>query len=347
MSLKSLAGFTGLFGVVAVVLAVVCSSCSNPASVKSPDQSAPVVAARHVLRPGAFGLAYDPGVGLEKRLAKSEAGTIATISLDTINKSKNFLFILKNTGESPIIGCHISIATGDSLTGHYNVTPSSIAALKSDFDTSGADSITNSLVPIVVLSMDHGWAINGTNWAGLLKPGYNTSQLSVYGVTRVYRDTSDTIGHLDTISAKVNLRVWANESDFKVIGLVDSTRIDTIQKAPLVLDTQSTAGTNWLSITKDLNMFECRYFDRIKIINIGNVTNQAVTAKNPVIPVFDTLVFHPGDTLTFTKKDSLENCTNCGFPNFNILSKCITNRINLPPQQSDGSIGFLFLCTSY
>jgi hypothetical protein len=337
MSHKSLAGFTGLFGVVAVVLTVVCSSCSNPASVKSPDQSAPVVAARHVLRPGAFGLAYNPGVGLEKRLAKVEAGAVATISLDTINKSKNFLFILKNTGESPILGCRISIATGDSLTGHYNVTPSSIAALKSDFDTSGADSITNSLVPIVVVSVDHGWAINGTNWAGLLKPGYNVSQLSVYGVTRVYRDTSDTVGHLDTISAKVNLKVWANESDFKVLSVADSNRI-IFQDGGY--DTIVHAGITRLSSQSLLQYWQLGFVDRLLIINIGNVPARVAYRGN----VLDTIALPVSDTVTINKKDSLWVCGNCNQPvNVSILTKSISNYSDLPLQQINGELDFQFL----
>jgi hypothetical protein len=338
MSLKSLAGFTGLFGVVAVILAVMCSSCSNPASVKSPDQLAPVVAARHVPRPGAFGLAYDPGVGLEKRLAKTEAGAVATISLDTINKSKNFLFILKNTGESPILGCRISIATGDSMTGHYNVTPSSIAALKSDFDTSGADSITNSLVPIVVVSVDHGWSINGTNWAGLLKPGYNVSQLSVYGVTRVYRDTSDTIGHLDTISAKVNLKVWANESDFKVIGLVDST-----PSRPVFDSTTLTKGMNFLQIIQNPTYWQYAAFDRIAIVNVGNISTYLVKTigiNSMKKTLSDTIQFPVQDTVYFGRSDSLYGPGSQG--NVSVYSKSVINHINLPPQQPDGNINFYF-----
>ena len=359
MSSKALAGFTGLFGIIAVVLAVMCASCTKDTitQVKGPTDTLRVVdtlksvdtihSARKVLRPGAFSVEYNPGSGLEKRLAKVEAGSVATINLDTINKSKSFLFVIKNTGESPILGCRLSIATGDSLTGHYSVTPSSIAALKSDFDTTySLDSIQQNIVPIVVVSMNHGWDLNGTDWAGLLKPGYNVSQLAVYGVTRVYRDTLDTIGHLDTISAKVNLRVWANESDFKVIGFVDSTRTRR------EFDTTITKGMNFFQITQNPTYWQYIAIDRIAIVNVGNVPaylikTYGIDSMTKIIS--DTIQFSVQDTVYFGRIDSLNGqfqtnvTTNIASQgNISVYSKSVINHINLPPQQVDGNINFLF-----
>ena len=328
MSNKSLAGFTGLLAVVAVVLAVMCASCTKDTitQVKGPTDTLRVVdtlksvdtihSARKVLRPGAFSVEYNPGSGLEKRLAKVEAGSVATINLDTINKSKSFLFVIKNTGESPILGCRLSIATGDSLTGHYSVTPSSIAALKSDFDTTySLDSIQQNIVPIVVVSMNHGWDLNGTDWAGLLKPGYNVSQLAVYGVTRGYRDTLDTIGHLDTISAKVNLRVWANESDLKFIG-----------------------NNPWV---KTSTIWSCTFPDTIGmgIINTGNVNTKIIFQVYP--SSYDTIVLGVQDTFKFSYASNLGGSVNSGLPNVLVFSSAIYNYIDLPPQQQNGSIGLM------
>jgi len=299
--------------------------------------------------PGKFTInVYDPTIPLSKKLTKKKANNTSYIDLDSIHSSQKFLFEIKNSGQEPISNISLSLTSNDSsLSSHWSVSPKSINILSSNFDTSNSDSFSQSIIPILQVSINHGINLNGTGWNGLLKSGDNFATFNISGITRFFRDSTDTIGFYDTIKLSQSLKVFAYVTDFKILAFdTNNNVIDTV-------------NDNNISqkITKNLmtsNLWNLSHY-KISIINTGNSNftiqlNKLHWDTSRWLPInTDPINFKPSDTLIYlpqTTNDSIVLNNNSGSINtifyFNSVSNIIYNLTKNISDQTNGYINFGF-----
>lgn len=139
---------------------------------------------------GKFSIQYANGLA---KISAVQVSDTAIFDLGDLRGTKNYYFILENTGQTPIT--NISITSSDST---IDVSPSSIIRL----DPQGS----NGIIPIIKVTVNHGTVIeNGVGIKPLQAMGSLVKSLHIEG-------TSDTL-----VNLTVHLNLFSYLLDFDVL----------------------------------------------------------------------------------------------------------------------------------
>lgn len=174
-------------------------------------------------------------------LSKASDGDTVDFDLGPIKASKNFYFILKNTGGTAITDISINSNNSD-----FTVSPAQIGILQ-------PDSIS-SIVPILSIGAMHGTALDGIGFIEIMEAGINSTLISIAGITS--NDTSDAI----QVGITANMLVEALVVDIRVFN--QGGEIDLAN--PRYLEEGIFDGVN-----VPLPQYSCA--DSFSVINTSNV----------------------------------------------------------------------------
>lgn len=159
------------------------------------------------LRPGT--LAMSQMNGLSKPVFKNvTSATITTFDLGTIKASRDFYFILSNTGDVSVTDVVIT-----SLNDNFTVSPNMVDNIYPQK--------SSNMIPIIRVTAKHGIALDGTGYTNSLLPmGNNTCTLQISGKTK---DKDDDIDIVLTVKIKVyaevfDVLVMDNNNEISPIG---------------------------------------------------------------------------------------------------------------------------------
>ena len=139
--------------------------------------------------------------------------------LGEVKASKEYLFILSNSGDVPVFDINIAIDHSQ-----FEVSPRRI-------DTLGVNGTANNLLPLITVGIKHGVALNGVGQLDLLEQGTHTGIVSIKGKTIISGDTVEVTADIEMIiEAKVaDIDIYINDNllnlgqpDFQSIGFVRS-----------------------------------------------------------------------------------------------------------------------------
>ena len=252
----------------ALLLSVVLPSCDK-------DEVNPTTDSTTTDLPDEIPTVRPGGFALSRLINVPNGRSAATVphqvkfDLGDIKASREFLFLLANSGDVPVFD--ISITTDHP---QFEVSPHRI-------DTLGVNGSTNNLLPLVSVGIKHGVALNGVGQVDLLEKGANTGTVSITGKTIVADDTVE-------VKAEVEMRVEAKVADIDVY--INGNLLDLYQR-----DFKSIGpfDSNGYSIT--LN-------SEIKIVNVGNVPIQLTYYNDSEASEKNDVLLKNGESVTFNAR---------------------------------------------
>jgi hypothetical protein len=251
--------FSPRFAWTALCLAAVAAGCQEPA---------PEIGGR-------FSVAYLEGLGgsagVQAAGAYSDAAGETAFDLGSLKGSRDFYFLLGNTGETAIENIVLT-----SSNDAFAVTPGEISALEPTADAS----YDVGLLPVIRVSVNHGTALEGIGFTDLLPPGENSAVITVSGTT-VEEDAEIDVG-LDiemTVDAQIlDLALYCDD-------------------APVEFGSPSTNwGTNTYGGMGTLPGYFCS-----GVVEIENTGTVDFTEQGYAIDTYDVVTsqaFSPGDRIT-------------------------------------------------
>jgi len=223
--------------IIPIILVIFIFGCENPGTNDTEIIQSSTSQGRLALTPleGMGKLTNSPS------LSKATDGDTVSFDLGPIKASKNFYFILKNTGGTAITDININSDSPD-----FTMSPAQIGTLE-------PDSIS-SIVPILSIGALHGTALDGVGFTDIMEAGINSTLISITGTTS--NDTSDSI----PVGFTANMSVEAQVVDARVFtqdGEINYTN-------PAWIDEGIFNGVN-----VPLPQYFCA--DSFSVINISNV----------------------------------------------------------------------------
>ena len=221
------------------------------------------------LAPGAFALSRAEGLAKAQATTGQNDSDTIVFNLDTVRASRDFYFILLNSGQIDIDS--ISVSTTNAA---FTVTPGLIQKLK----PSGA----SALGTIIRVTAVHGIALDGVGTTDPLPPGENSSVISIAGITH------DNHSAQMPVACLAKLQVFALLMD---IALLDSlTNVDLSKPQVHAACTEGSIGfADGYSILKGA-----------RLVNTGNVPIEVFWFSNYVSSI-PNKVIRPGDTASIAQ----------------------------------------------
>ncbi len=141
-------------------LGIIIWKCTSP--------SEPNDVSKDILKkPGKLSFIYLDGLSKDNNLNDIQ---LSHFDLGDLRASRDYYFILKNTGENPITD--ISLETDNE---QFEISPQYIDTLKAD--------TLESFLPIIRISAIHGIALNGVGTRDLMPKGINITNIDINGNT--------------------------------------------------------------------------------------------------------------------------------------------------------------------
>lgn len=216
------------------------------------------------LMPGTLSLARMDGLGKRPIFKNVTSVTSSSFDLGTIKASRDFYFILRNTGDFAVTGLQIS-----SSNPSFTVSPSSIDSVNPER--------TSSIMAVIRVTAVHGVALDGTGYSNsLMALGNNETTISITGKTK------NNINDIDVI-LNVNLGVYAQ--------MMDISLLDGVSEVSLLTPSLYTTSS-WGSVP----VYTC---STPILKNTGNVDISVTNIMDsPNSPVLESITLHPNDTYT-------------------------------------------------
>ncbi len=200
--------------------------------------------------------------------------------LGEIKASKEYYFILLNTGSSPIF--NISLQSSNE---NFKLHPTNINTLLPFDDTKNLD--INLSVPIITVSVEHGVRLNGIGYTAPLDTGLHITQIDITGETLIMEDSVIDISYAKKMQcyAKVmNIEIYADGNPVDLF-----TPIGTIDDEILFMG--------------EIPFYPIREMEYTTIYTIKNTGNTSINAGIFGISSNMPLII-PGDSATFTNVES-------------------------------------------
>ena len=269
-----------------LLLVVLCSCEDNQdevAPINKPDTDSTTVDTPDsiptaTIRPGGF--AVSRLVDVPNGRSAATVPHQVKFDLGDIKASREFLFLLSNSGDFPVFD--ISIATDHP---QFRVSPQRI-------DTLRANGSTDNLLPLVSVGVEHGVALNGIGRVALLEQGAHTGTVTIRGKTIVANDTVEVV-------AEVEMKVEAKVADIDMY--VNEILLNLSEPDVNVVGASRSYG------------YEVSKNSEIKIVNTGNVPivlkYTAIRYDNLIVTVLDeelTLDLGESESFNISSSDNVK-----------------------------------------
>jgi hypothetical protein len=219
---------------------------------------------------GSFSLTAINNANVKSAQVISDGPIKNEFQLGDLKASKEFFFLLSNSGDNPIVD--ITFKTDNP---QFTIVPESISSLSGKSSTD-----KDNFIPLISLGILHGTRINGIGYTDILPMGENTATLTITGKTVENGQTIE-------LESKYSFTVNAKKMDISLS--VDGKPIDLLTPSGT-----TTSGRNYGGLGA-LRLYEVKS-STLTIQNIGNVEislNQIEMMGNGTLKTLDAISILP------------------------------------------------------